>query len=269
MKAVLQAVSDLKQSLKANLAQCSGEYVPSHIIPIASRSDQVSSPRMMYLVPSEYYPALKIASSTPGVVLTADPQVLFANSNIPKPVLQLCLVSAEELKKLSTTTIGGKQHDLFQISSINKLFPKFKVECVRISRLLIWKDENIENSENSSILKALRAQAPNFPIYACLSTSSAIDLIRKKSQTGNTVFLLANGANSEPLVQEYVQVHGNSAHHCMIFCFNVQYHSSWARKYGNVRVTGSSADVQNFAKEMMGISAMASPYSNLGTLKFW
>jgi len=132
---------------------------------------------------------------------------------------------------------GGAIFDEYVVRKGTQMLPFYIIRLKRINTVFIWKDPTIEDDpHNSSLLMML---SEFYTIYGAPDTTSTIKLIKLKSKY-NKVYLICNGRDSENLVIEARKILSTTI---LIYCENVAYHESWAKKYSPIAVTNNHDDV--------------------------
>jgi len=133
-------------------------------------------------------------------------------------------------------------YDEYVVRESSQILPFYIIRLKRISTVFIWKDQAINNFENSQLLNHLKG---TYAVYGTSDTPSTIKIINRK-KSSNKVYLICNGRDSEPLVCEARKLISTKI---LIFCENVVKHRQWASKYEDVQVTSATEDVLNFVVE--------------------
>ena len=123
------------------------------------------------------------------------------------------------------------------------VLPTFRVSLQRISHEVIWVDANIGNPENSGYIRELK-QWQIF-LFATTSQEKALEVLKQKKE-GTEYRAITSGSGREDLVRKLRREHSIMCK-VMVFCMSVDYHKTWARNYGNVKVTKLPQAMKNFA----------------------
>lgn len=110
---------------------------------------------------------------------------------------------------------------------------------------ILWKDENIANSENSRYLNELSKQM-EINVYTKNNVDDALEIIQKKRK--NKIKLITNGGQGltgKKLIEEARKIYG-SDFVCLVFAGSSD-HIEWVSKMKNVLFTTSPADFRKFA----------------------
>ena len=123
------------------------------------------------------------------------------------------------------------------------VLPTFRVSLQKITREVIWLDPNIDNSENSGYVRELKQS--QIYLFATTSQEKALKVLQKKKE-GTQYRAITSGSGGEDLVRKLRRDHCIMCK-VMVFCTSVDYHKTWARNYGNVKVTRSPKEMKMFA----------------------
>eukprot|EP00004_Rigifila_ramosa_P022106 TRINITY_DN5983_c0_g1_i12.p1 TRINITY_DN5983_c0_g1~~TRINITY_DN5983_c0_g1_i12.p1 ORF type:complete len:1125 (-),score=231.13 TRINITY_DN5983_c0_g1_i12:4-2904(-) len=157
-------------------------------------------------------------------------------ARVAEPNFFLCTNEAAKLaekKRVFTEYIARKSH---------QALPFFHITARRMGKLLIWRDPNIENPENSALLKLLRKENSS-NIYG-VKTAAEVTAILQQKQRECTPYLITNGFGGEDIVKA-ARAQGLKTP-ILVYCMDVQRHSVWAKKYKDVIVKNQEQDVIDF-----------------------
>ena len=123
------------------------------------------------------------------------------------------------------------------------VLPTFRVSLQKITREVIRLDANIDNSENSGYVRELKQS--QIYLFATTSQEKSLEVLQKKKE-GTQYRAITSGSGGEDLVRKLRRDHSIMCK-VMVFCTSVDYYKTWARNYGNVKVTRSPKEMKMFA----------------------
>lgn len=130
-----------------------------------------------------------------------------------------------------------------------QIIPICSFTVMRSDHLILWKDENIENNENSGYLKELSKKI-EANIYFKKSVDDALNLIKLKKH--NQIKLITNGGiglTGKKLIEEARKII-KSNFVCLVFASNSN-HIKWVSEIENVLFTTSPSFFKEFAELKM------------------
>lgn len=133
--------------------------------------------------------------------------------------------------------------DEYAVRDSTRILPRFYITLQRINKVFIWRDKNIVNNFNSSVLKDMQR---NTSIYGVTDTKKALELIRSKMSGGNKVYVITNGAHDGQGFVDTVRNELNLDTSILVFCCAVEWHSKWAQLYSDVQVGTGRATITRF-----------------------
>jgi len=148
-----------------------------------------------------------------------------------------------------TENVDTLKFDEYVIKPINNpdlpndsILPRFIFILKEITKIIIWRDPNIGNDENSQVYQELEAKG-NFSIYGTTTSDQALDLITRKKDKAK-IYVITNGGNNG---KEFVTaVRKLIDTPVCVFCNAVAHHKVWADTLSNVIVTGDNWKVSDF-----------------------
>lgn len=124
---------------------------------------------------------------------------------------------------------------------------------MRKDHYVLWKDENVDNSENSGYMKQL-SKSLEVNIYCRNNNNDALQVLRTKNKT--MVKLISNGSKGKDFIQSARNLIGSNFV-CLVFTSSTG-HMEWVSKMENVFLTVSPDDFKNFASLKMNKSDILS-----------
>ena len=124
-----------------------------------------------------------------------------------------------------------------------QIIPIFSFQVMRRDHLILWKDDHIDNDENSSYMKELLKQGVN--IYGVKNNEDAINIIKAKKR--NKIKLITN-CGEELLGKQLIETIRNEFHYnfiCLVFTSRFEY-LDWVRTFENVILTTSEEKFKEF-----------------------
>lgn len=124
---------------------------------------------------------------------------------------------------------------------------------MRKDHYVLWKDENVDNSENSGYMKQL-SKSLEVNIYCRNNNNDALQVLRTKNKT--MVKLISNGSKGKDFIQSARNLIGSNFV-SLVFTSSTG-HMEWVSKMENVLLTVSPDDFKNFAALKMNKSDILS-----------
>lgn len=123
------------------------------------------------------------------------------------------------------------------------VYPRFRFSLTRVTREVIWVDPEIDNDENSGYVRRLKSNS-NIFVFATNSSATALAALKKKKEETYYRAITA-GTGGE----EFVRSIRDAGLQCrvLVFCQNVDYHSTWARNFYRTKVTRDKSEMIKFA----------------------
>ena len=144
--------------------------------------------------------------------------------------------------------VADKNDEMFAVEYVIKesisVIPAVRISLERVNREVIWVDPNIGNSENSGYVRELK-QTRGIFLFATTSATRALNALQKKKE-GTQYRAITSGSGGEEFVRR-LRRELSVVCKVLVFCMSVDYHKTWARKYGSVEVTNSSQRMKAFA----------------------
>ena len=101
---------------------------------------------------------------------------------------------------------GEDMWDEWVIKTGAQILPRYCITFVRKYNVIVWRDPNLFNAENSYILDQLRKQ--HVTIYGATTTDQALTVIGRKQSCGsNNVYIITNGTDESLNFVESVRKH--------------------------------------------------------------
>lgn len=115
-----------------------------------------------------------------------------------------------------------------------QILPIFSFEVMRRDHFILWKDDHIDNNENTKYMKDIQKQGIN--IYGCKNNEEALNLIKIKRK--NKIKLITNCGHELHGKQLIEAIRNNYKYNfiCLVFAMNPN-HFNWATKMDNVILT--------------------------------
>ncbi|KAK8839761.1 hypothetical protein M9Y10_031466 [Tritrichomonas musculus] len=126
-----------------------------------------------------------------------------------------------------------------------QIIPVYSFTVMRKDHFILWKDENIENSENTNYMKELQERM-EVNVYFSKSVDEALEIIKRKKK--NKIKLITNGGinlTGKKLIEEARKIIGSNFV-CFVFASS-RNHIKWVSKMENVLFTTSECDFKEFA----------------------
>jgi len=122
-----------------------------------------------------------------------------------------------------------------------RVLPRFVISLTRVDHLIIWRDPQMDNLENSEVAKKLRLHKKIRAI--CASNQECIRLVRARKDSINYRIVTA-GTEGE----EFVELVRSKGYYVdiLVYCMSVDYHKKWAKKYDKITVTSSTEEMLKF-----------------------
>ncbi|KAK8848010.1 hypothetical protein M9Y10_019062 [Tritrichomonas musculus] len=127
-----------------------------------------------------------------------------------------------------------------------QIIPVYSFTVMRKDHFILWKDDNIDNSENSNYFKDL-SKKMEVNVYSKNSVNDALNLIRKKKK--NMFKLITNAGkdlNGKDLIIEARKIIGSNFV-CLVFASNIG-HYQWIKEMENVLFTVAPSDFKRFCE---------------------
>lgn len=150
-----------------------------------------------------------------------------------------------------------------------QIIPIYSFMIMKADHYILWKDENLEGSENSSYLKEL-SQRIEVNVYGKSSYEEAIEVIKLKKH--NKVKLITNGGQGltgKKLIEKSRDIIGSNFV-CLVFAGTLE-HMSWVENMENVLLTTDTDAFKKFAELKMNqtdVLDYIKYLENLHSLKF-
>lgn len=135
-----------------------------------------------------------------------------------------------------------------------QVIPIFSFTVMRTSHLILWKDENLDNSENSRYMKEL-SEKMQVNVYSRKSLEESMEVVRLKRK--NVIKLITNGGanlSGKKLIEEARKVIG-SDFVCLVFAMSWG-HFEWVKNMKNVLLTNKAEMFRKFAALNMEINSI-------------
>lgn len=127
-----------------------------------------------------------------------------------------------------------------------QIIPIYSFTIMRKEHFILWKDDDIRNSENAEYMKDLQKEM-EVNVYGVDSVSKAVEIIQRKKR--NKIKLMTNAGKSltgKKLIEEARKIIGSNFV-CLVFARS-HGHLEWIKDMENVLFTTSSDDFRRFAK---------------------
>lgn len=128
----------------------------------------------------------------------------------------------------------------------HQIIPLFSFTIMRRDYCMIWKDEHIDNNENSGYVKQL-SDAIEVNIYFTKSVEEASGIIERKKK--NKIKLITNGGGPDKTGQKLIRAARNivgSDFVCLVFAGD-RHHLDWVKTMPNVLFTTNTDMFKKFA----------------------
>ena len=131
----------------------------------------------------------------------------------------------------------------YAIKEVAGVYARYVITLTRVNKETIWFDPNIENGENAQHRLDLE-RLNGFALYAVSDQAKALAVMkRKKKETSYRI--VTAGRDGEEFVRK-IRAAGITDR-VLVFCMNVKYHQSWAKKFSDVLVTNTTSQMKAFA----------------------
>ncbi|ETO24810.1 heat shock protein 70 2 [Reticulomyxa filosa] len=156
---------------------------------------------------------------------------------------------------------GDLIYDEYCIRDGRPLLPVFTVTLSVKMPIVVWRDTKIENSENSGVCKNIQEYLKNLHgmLYCATTTEAAINILKVRKAKSDSTVVITNGAEQAKIFLARVRDELKLSCPVLVFCGNIQYHSTWASAFTNVELTTSGSRVLKFVKQY--INTQEQPYS--------
>ena len=127
-----------------------------------------------------------------------------------------------------------------------QIIPVYSFTVMRKDYFILWKDENIENSENTNYMKELQEKR-EVNVYFSKSVDEALEIIKRKKK--NKIKLITNGGynlTGKKLIEEARKII-DSNFVCFVFASCID-HIEWVSRMENVLFASSASHFRDFAE---------------------
>lgn len=134
----------------------------------------------------------------------------------------------------------------FVFANKYQIIPICSFTVMRTNHLILWKDENIENDENTLYMKHLSKKI-QMNVYFKKSLKDALEIVNTKKH--NQIKLITNGGkglSGKKLIEEARKIL-RSKFVCLVFARDIR-HMKWISKMENVLFTTSNTYFRKFAE---------------------
>eukprot|EP00117_Sycon_ciliatum_P047892 scpid70167/ scgid34169/ len=133
------------------------------------------------------------------------------------------------------------------VANPTRVLPRFVLTLVKVAKEIVWLDPNIDGEENRRYAAQLHGDATaQGHLFATSNETSALRILRRKKD-GVRRRAVTAGTGGEHFVRR-LREEARLGCEVLVFCGNVAYHGSWAKKFENVRVTSSVSVFKEFAR---------------------
>ncbi|CAF4271249.1 unnamed protein product [Rotaria sp. Silwood2] len=147
---------------------------------------------------------------------------------------------------------GEPFYEEFVIKDNRRILPLFIVGIRRAYHCTIWRDANIDNEVNSSILEDMRRRL-SFNIYESKTSEDTLNILKSKfSDDEMNCALITNGARGgRELVIECRKLRLTIP--IVVYCKKKSFHQQWATELGGreIKVTGNADETVQFVMDSL------------------
>ena len=134
-------------------------------------------------------------------------------------------------------------YDEYCVKTSKQILPLFSITFKTTNNtVIIWRDKALER--NKRLVDIIKK---DFLIFSVKTSKDAYELLKRPKGNGN-IKIISNGGDDGNIFVDYIRNKLKKDYDILIYCFAVDYHQKWAKKYKNIKVTKFENDVQKFVK---------------------
>eukprot|EP01084_Bolivina_argentea_P167748 291063_1 len=112
--------------------------------------------------------------------------------------------------------------------------------------VFVWRDRNVKNAFNIDIFGS---NCNEEDIHLTTTTSEAVNIIKKFTQS-RLVYIITNGGDNAEQFVQFIRNDLRLKTEIVVFCSAVAYHKTWAAKYNNVIVLNGKSNLRQWAQKI-------------------